>query len=347
MNNLSQTSRERVIRTLRFKNPDRVPRDLWTLPGIPMFHQDELDAMLARYPTDFAYPDFTYGPSERAKGKPNEVGTYVDAWGCVWHVGEPGVIGEVKEPPLDDWSALRTYQPPWEVIEQADFSRVNESCQTSDKFMLVWGTAINPFERMQYLRGSEKLYIDLAYGTSDVIQLRDMLHDYYLTELERWIETDVDGIAFMDDWGAQNQLLISPEMWRALFKPLYAEYCEIIHGAGKYAFMHSDGHITAIYPDLIEIGVDALNSQLFCMDIESLARRFKGKITFWGEIDRQYILPFGTVQEVKAAVRRVRRALDDGTGGVIAQFEWGNDVPPENVAAVFEAWQEPLSRPAN
>jgi uroporphyrinogen-III decarboxylase len=145
----------------------------------------------------------------------------------------------------------------------------------------------------------------------------------------------------MDDWGAQHQLLISPEMWRAIFKPLYAEYCEIIHGAGKFAFMHSDGHITAIYPDLIEIGVDALNAQLFCMDIESLAERFQGRITFWGEIDRQQVLPFGTPNEVKAAVRRVRRALDDGTGGVIAQCEWGNDVPAENVAAVFEAWQEP------
>jgi hypothetical protein len=329
------------MRTLRFENPDRAPRDLWTLPGIPMFHQDKLDAMLARYPTDFAYPDVTYGPAERAKGEPHRVGTYVDAWGCVWHVGEPGVIGEVKGPPLDDWSALRTYQPPWEVIENADFSRVNESCQTSEKFMLVWGTAINPFERMQYLRGSEKLYIDLAYGTSEVIQLRDRLHDYYLAELARWIETDVDGIAFMDDWGAQHQLLISPEMWRAIFKPLYAEYCEIIHGAGKFAFMHSDGHITAIYPDLIEIGVDALNAQLFCMDIESLAERFQGRITFWGEIDRQQVLPFGTPSEVKAAVHRVRRALDDGTGGVIAQCEWGNDVPAENVAAVFEAWQEP------
>ena len=224
----------------------------------------------------------------------------------------------------------------------ADFSRVNASCAQSEKFMLVWGTAIRPFERMQFLRGTEALFIDLAYGTAEVMQLREMVHEYCLRELELWAQTDVDGIAFMDDWGAQDKLLISPTMWRSLFKPLYAEYVDIIHAAGKFAFMHSDGHIAAIYPDIVEMGVDAINSQLFCMDIEKLAQEFKGKITFWGEIDRQNLMPFGTVEEVKEGVRRVRRALDDGRGGLIAECEWGIDVGAQNVAAVYDAWAEPL-----
>ncbi|MEM3515676.1 MAG: hypothetical protein QW281_03350, partial [Saccharolobus sp.] len=104
----------------------------------------------------------------------------------------------------------------------------------------------------------------------------------------------------------------------------------------------SDGHIEAIYPDLIEIGIDAINSQLFCMNIEELGRKYRGKVTFWGEIDRQYILPFGTVEEVRSAVRRVRKALDTGRGGVIAQCEWGLKDPKENIEAVFEEWNKPL-----
>lgn len=142
----------------------------------------------------------------------------------------------------------------------------------------------------------------------------------------------------MDDWGAQDRPLISPQMWREYFKPLYAEYCRIIHDAGKFVFFHSDGHIFDLISDLIEVGIDALNAQLFCMDIEEIGRRFKGQITFWGEIDRQWVLPFGSEDDVRAAVQRVRVALDDGRGGVIAQCEWGNDVSRENVAAVFEAW---------
>jgi uroporphyrinogen decarboxylase len=124
---------------------------------------------------------------------------------------------------------------------------------------------------------------------------------------------------------------------------MYADYCSILHSAGKHVFFHSDGNISEIYPDLIEIGIDALNSQLFAMDIEELGRKYKGRITFWGEIDRQYVLPFGSVEDVKSTVRRVRRAFDDGKGGVIAQCEWGNDVTKENIEAVFAAWMEPLA----
>ncbi len=331
-------SRERVIKTLRFEHPDRAPRELWYLPGIPMFRQDELNAVLERYPSDIVGAPVRLGPAQRASGTPHVVGTYTDAWGCVWRVGEPGVIGEVKGPPLADWSALASFAPPHEVLEGADFSAVNPFCAETDRFVLGL-PGIHPFERMQYLRGSEALYMDLAYGSDEALRLRDMVHSHYMERLARWCETDVDGIGFADDWGAQRRLLIAPKLWRELFKPLYAEYCRTIHAAGKFVFMHSDGDISAIYPDLIEIGVDALNSQLFCMDIEDL-RRYKGKITFWGEIDRQHVLPFGAPEDVRAAVWRVRAALDDGAGGVIAQCEWGINVPRANIEAVFEAWLE-------
>jgi hypothetical protein len=337
------TSRERVIRALRFENPDRVPRDLWYLPGVEMFRKKELEEVLKKYPTDFTTPKYRYGRSKRAKGTAGLVGEYVDAWGCVWRVAEPGVVGEVKEPPLKEWSALKNYQLPWELLEEADLSEVNKSCAETDKFVKV-GTEVRPFERMQFLRGTENLFLDLAYGVREVFILRDMLHNFFLKEMEMWAKTDVDGVSFMDDWGSQNSLLISPKLWREFFKPLYKDYCDILHSHNKFVFFHSDGHIEAIYPDLIEIGIDAINSQLFCMNIEELGRRYKGKITFWGEIDRQYILPFGTVEEVKSAVRRVRKALDTGRGGVIAQCEWGVKDPRENIEAVFEEWEKPLEQ---
>ncbi|MCX7795325.1 MAG: methyltransferase [bacterium] len=335
------TSRERVIRALRFENPDRVPRELWYLPGVEMFRKKELEEVLGKYPSDFTTPRYRYGVSKRAKGKPNVVGEYVDAWGCVWKVAESGVVGEVKEPPLKDWSAIKNYQPPWELLEEADLSEVNKSCAETDKFVKV-GTEVRPFERMQFLRGTENLFLDLAYGVKEVYALRDMLHEFYIKELEMWAKTDIDGVSFMDDWGTQNSLLISPKLWREFFKPLYKDYCEVLKSHNKFVFFHSDGHIEAIYQDLIEIGIDAINSQLFCMNIEELGRRYKGKITFWGEIDRQYILPFGTVEEVRLAVRRVRKALDTGRGGVIAQCEWGLKDPKENIEAVFEEWSRPL-----
>lgn len=197
-----------------------------------------------------------------------------------------------------------------------------------------------PFERLQFLRGTENVFIDLAYNTQEVRKLIAMVHDFYCADVTSWAGSNVDAIFLMDDWGTNRSLLIDPEMWRAIFKPLYKDYCDIIHDAGKFVFFHSDGHIEAIYGDLIEVGVNAINSQLFCMDLEGLARKYKGRVTFWGEIDRQHVMPFGTRADVREAVRRVRRALDDGTGGVIAQCEWGKDNSIENVAMVFETWIE-------
>jgi len=331
------TSRERVQAALRFSSPDRVPRDLWALPYISLFRRHELDAVLERFPVDFGRPELTPGTGGDEMENLGKPGTYVDEWGSVWHVGEPGIIGEVKQPALDDWSKLATFQPPWETIRNRDVSRANASCAESDKFMLS-AVCARPFERLQFVRGSENVYVDLAYDTKELRTLLEMIHEFYLEDVSWWAKSDVDAVFLMDDWGTSHTLLISPEMWRAVFKPLYKDYCDIIHEAGKYVFFHSDGHIEAIYGDLIEVGVDALNSQLFCMDIEGLAARYKGKITFWGELDRQRVMPFGTPDEVRESVLRVRRALDDGTGGVIAQFEWGKNDPRVNVEAAFEAW---------
>lgn len=332
------TSRERVIRTLRFEKPDRAPRELWALPAIDWYRWEEKERLLERFPMDFTGARARYGESRRAQGEPSRPGRSVDAWGSVWEVLEAGRIGEVKEPALADWADLDRYELPWELIHETDLSEVNRGRAETDLFVRGGGEC-RPFERMQFLRGTENLFLDLAYGVPEVYQLRDRLHEYYLTDLRRWVKTDVDGIGFMDDWGTQKALLISPDLWRSFYKPLYRDYCDLIHEGGKSVFFHSDGHIEAIYPDLIEIGVDAVNSQLFCMDIEELGRKYRGKITFWGELDRQYLLPLGTPEEVRAGVRRVRAALDDGRGGVIAQCEWGIKDPLENVMALYEEWE--------
>ncbi len=295
--------------------------------------------MRERFPEDFASAGVSYGRALRASGAQYRKGRYTDEWGSVWEVYEDGVVGEVKQPILADWAALDRLVPPRELLD-TDWSAAGSARAFTDRYVRA-GTSVRPFERLQFLRGSENLYLDMGWADARFLKLRSIVHEFFLEELACWARTDVEGISFMDDWGTQSSLLISPTMWREYFKPLYREYVQIIHQSGKHAFFHSDGHITSIIEDLIEIGVNALNSQLFCQDIEELGRRFKGRITFWGEIDRQKILPFGTPTSVREAVQRVRRALDDGRGGVVAQCEWGNRDPYENVEAVFAAWGEP------
>ena len=334
------TGRERVRACLTFNSPDRVPRDLWALPYVSLFQKGDFSNLVESYPLDICTSQISPGWNEKVIRSTASVGYYTDDWGSVWYVGEPGVIGEVKKPILSDWSELKKFNLPWHLIRNRDIDFINKSCEKSEMFMLSDVTA-RPFERIQFLRGTENTFCDLAYGTKEFQSLLSMVHDFYLEDIRSWCNTSVDGIVFMDDWGSNNTLLVDPKTWREIFKPLYREYCTLIHEHKKFAFFHTDGHTEQIFKDFLEVGIDAINSQLFTINIEELARKYRGKITFWGEIDRQHILPFGKPEDVFNAVIRLRKVLDDGTGGVIAQCEWGKNNPIQNIKAVFEAWDMP------
>lgn len=332
-------SRMLVKQTLAFASPQRVPRDLWVLPWAELHHPAQLRAIRERFPNDMVgAPAFLPQPPI-THGDAYAVGTYMDEWGCVFENLQPGVIGEVKNPLVAAWDDLEKVQPPRACLN-IDTQQINAFCRATDQFVTA-GCCPRPFERIQFIRGSQNVYFDLAEQTAEFFTLLQRIHQFYLEELEAWARTDVDGLTFMDDWGAQRSLLISPKMWRAIFKPLYKDYIDLAHAHGKPIFMHSDGYTQAILPDLIELGLDAINTQLFTMDIEALGEQFRGKLTFWGEIDRQHLLPFGTPAQVAQAVRRVRDALYDH-GGVIAQCEFGAGARPENVAQVFQSWQEEI-----
>lgn len=334
----SMTSRERVLRSLELNHPDRPPRHTWWLPIAALEHGAKaIRSFKERWPDDIGTPGVAVPELQVLRhGDPYAAGTYTDEWGCVFENLQPGIIGEVKHPPLDDWSRLDELKFP-EACLCVDPAAVNAACRASDRFLLS-DAFPRPFERLQFLRGAENVYLDLAEQSPELRELLHRVHHLYCRELEVWAETDVDGLVFIDDWGSQNRLLISPKQWREWFKPLYRDYVNISHDAGKKCFMHTDGNIADIYEDLVGIGLDAVNSQLFCMDIEDIGRRFKGRITFWGEVDRQRILPFGTVAETRAAVRRLADAIYDPVGGVIAQFEFGAACRLENAHAVHDEW---------
>ena len=337
------TSRELVYKTLEFENThDRAPRDLWMLPWAGNHYPDEVKKIIETFPGDLTAPDPCYREKDISQGNGYIVGKSIDGWGCIFENKAEGYIGEVKEaivPVIDeetDWDDLSRVHFPVEWFS-IDIDQVNAQCRATEKFVQSANCA-KPFEQMQFMRTTQQFMMDLAVMPSGLKTFISKIHTFYCDLLEIWAKTEVDCLNIMDDWGAQQSLLISPEMWRRIFKPLYKDYSQIARRAGKKIFMHSDGYTLDIYPDLIEIGIDALNSQIFCIGIDNL-RKYKGQITFWGEIDRQHILPYATVDEVKAAVRSVREALWHN-GGAIAQCEFGVGANPTNVYTVFEAWME-------
>lgn len=333
------TSRELVYRTLEFKNPERAPRDMWVLPWAGHHYPEELKALQEDFEGDFAG---TYGcvtePDKCSEGDACEVGESTDAWGCKFVNYQKGIIGEVKEPIVTDesWEDVSRVHIPREWLS-IDVDKVNEICRNTDKFTMA-ACCPRPFEQLQFIRGTENFFIDLMLMPEGLKKFMAKMHAFYCELLEKWAQTDVDGLSIMDDWGAQNSLLINPKLWVEIFKPMYKDYIDIAHKHGKKIFMHSDGYILDIYPHLVELGLDALNSQVFCMTTDKLAE-YSGKITFWGEIDRQHILPNASEEEVEAAVKEVKEKLWYN-GGCIAQCEFGPGAKPENVRKVFETWNE-------
>jgi hypothetical protein len=326
---------------LKFERPARVPRDLWLLPWATHHHPETLAEIHRRFPVDIRTTIDVYAPSPRKRGDPHAVGQYTDEWGCVFTNIHGGIIGEVREPlvrEIEDWRCVR---PPYEILptDRANArEHVRRDSDASERFIMA-PAVIRPWERYQFLRGSENALMDLAIGDDDARALLGVIHEYFVRELEFWASTTVDAIFIADDWGSQQGLLIQPALWRAWFKPLYRDYCAIARSHGKFVFMHSDGHIEAIIPDLIEIGVQALNAQLFCMDMAALAAAAKGKITFWGEIDRQHILCSADPNVTREAVRTVARHFYDPAGGIIAQFAFELGCTPEAALAVFDEWE--------
>lgn len=333
--------RENMRRCLEFTSPERLPRDLWVLPWAEKRYPAELAALRAEYPGDIVIAPAAGKPSPLKQGDPYVIGQAVDDWGCVFTNIQEGIHGEVKSALLagdrPDPGAIRlpVENLPADPAEARE--KINRFCGMTEKFVLAQSLP-RPWERYQFLRGTENSMADIMTPEEGMAACLEKIHGHYLRELEFWVTTDVDAIFFMDDWGSQHQLLIPPPVWREWFKPLYKDYCDLARAFGKYSFMHSDGHISAILGDLADIGVDALNAQLFAMDMADMAEQVKGRITFWGEIDRQHVLTSADPQKGREAVRKVAQHLYDPRGGVIAQLEFGPGGIPETVRAVYEEW---------
>lgn len=335
---MHSTSRELVYQALEFDRPARAPRQLWALPWAAKHHTAAFEEIKRRFPDDIvSAPGYCAETSPFLKGDPYAVGEFTDDWGCVFSNIQEGVIGEVKTPLVEDWGRdLAKVHVPREWLS-IDPERVNRFCGETDCFVMG-GCCPRPFEQLQFIRGTANLYLDLLTQPSEMKHFLAEMHAFYCALLERWAKTDVDALMFMDDWGSQQNLLIAPELWKDVFKPLYRDYIQIAHGASKKIFMHSDGYTPDIFPCLVELGLDAINAQLFCIGLDRLAP-FAGQITFWGEIDRQHILPAGSPEDVRMAVKEVHAKLWKH-GGCIAQCEFGPGAQPENVREVFATWDE-------
>jgi uroporphyrinogen decarboxylase len=303
------------------------------MPAAFFVHRQRLVDLLARHPTDIERPashtSSLRGWDPDSLDPRYNLGLFKDEWGSTWDNTSAGYQGRVVNYALDDWDALENFVPP-PIPEGASNRR------TSDQFRLAAGG--NFFHRMCFLRSMEKVFMDLADGAPEIFKLREILLDFFRRQVERECAKDVDAIWFWDDFGTQRQLMMSLEMWRSFIRPVYEELFSICQAAQKHIFFHSCGFVTQVIDDLIEMGVDALNCQVWLMGLESLGDRFRGRITFWGDLSWQSTVPHGTPDDIRAEAARMKRYLAAPSGGIIGVAPMDGQTPFENIEAALTAW---------
>ncbi len=330
------TSRERVIAAITFQGPDRIPFHHAVFPGAFWRHGQKLVDFLNSFPDDFGNHFFSVPPMPETEGL---FQTYTDEWGSQWLMLKGYTTGEVKKPALETWDQLSTYHlPPLPPQEQFDSFRARIEGDRHSWFALGSGGTL--FERLQFLRGTENLLIDLADDRSELYDLADRIVKWNVGLIERYLKAGADGIAFADDWGSQGRLLIHPQKWRSFFKPRYRILFEMVKDAGRFVFFHTDGWTVDIWDDLLELGVDVLNPQHPLFPREILKTRLSGRVCVRSDLDRQGILPFGTPDQVRSHVRETIEIFATPAGGLILHGEVGPDLPFENIVALYEAFRE-------
>ncbi|KAH3758992.1 uroporphyrinogen decarboxylase [Pelomyxa schiedti] len=176
------------------------------------------------------------------------------------------------------------------------------------------------FELASHIVGFEGLLEDLASGCDYIPALLDRCQDFTTAIALRLCQLGVDGIWLGDDFGTQTGMLISPKMWRSVFKPRYAKIISTLREARPdvVIMFHSDGAVRPIIADLVEIGVDVMNPvqpNVPGHEPAVLKQLFGTKLAFWGAIDQQRLLPAGTASEIDSEVRNAIGALGAGGGG--------------------------------
>jgi uroporphyrinogen decarboxylase len=246
-----------------------------------------------------------------------------DIWGVRWEGGTPA--GKEWEPlvqpyavghPLTDLSNVDEYPFP----DPDDPALMADLLSGIDRnqIILVGELPLLLFERAHALAGMEGLMVAMAQNPEAVKTLLRRIADFDIRILKHYIKLGVEAVRCQDDYGGQASLLMSPRMWRKLIKPELARIYKLAKDAGLILFHHSCGNVMEIVPDLIEIGVDVLDSvQPKANDRAKLKEHYGDRLSFMGGVDTHYALSQATAEEIEEEVKLSLRLLGEGGGYIL------------------------------
>lgn len=327
------TERERVLAAIRHEETDIIPYQLDLT--------EEVYQRLIKYFNDKDFFEKTGSHLAQERNESFEVLSetkFRDMFGVVWNREQEGDFGIVddyilKEP---EFGSYRFPEPNEKLIRE----KCERLEKQKNKFrMYIIGFSL--FERAWTLRSMPELLIDFKINKDFANDLLDRIVEYNISVVDIVAQYDIDCIFYGDDWGQQRGLIMGPDLWREFIKPRLKIMYDRAKEHGMYVAQHSCGDISDVFSDLIELGLDIYNTfQPEIYNIEKMKKIYGDKVTFYGGISTQTLLPNATPEKVKEETRRLMNLLGKGGGYIVAPTHaMPNDIPTENILAFLEAVQ--------
>lgn len=302
------TRREIVQRAITFQNPPRIAMK-FDIVGV----NDCYDVWTVD-PTGWTW---NFG-QERA-----------DEWGCIWRRSAVDNTGQVVEHPLKNLDGLKDFRWPDPDDPRRYVGFEQQLAGAEDRFvMFCFGHGI--WERLYMLRGMSEALMDFRRRPKETHEIIDRVLEHHIRVLRRVAKIAgearhhaqpfrIDAAAMADDWGVQDRAFISVKLFREFFKPAYKRWFDEIKSLGMHPWMHSCGKINDILEELIDCGLQVINSQQpNTVGIDDMSRRFRGRICFESIVDTQSTLPRGSYDEIRAQARQLVEKWGSPAGGFIA-----------------------------
>ena len=334
------TLKERVTAQIEHQETDWIPYTLELEEDVPealdiyygsRHWRTSLKSSIVRLPL----------PGEGLMGEDIQEKYFTDIYGTRWRMDVRPFHLEVpamREPSLDGyrWPEMdEVFDTDWDLQARRAIE------ENKDRFIVgILGFGL--FERTWTLRGFENILSDCILEEDFYDELVEKLAIHQMAIVARILELPVDGIMFSDDWGYQKGVLIGAERWRRFLKPRLARMYQQVHEGGRYTLSHCCGSVAEIMPDLIEIGLDVLESvqpEAVDMNPYKLKQRFGSHITFWGGLGSQSTIQYGPPGAIKTEIDKLCREMGVGGGYILAPAKAIQPgTPVENAAAVVEAF---------
>ena len=339
------TKKERVLRTLKYQETDRVPfgimgtnppdeermaRDLKCSSVEELYRVLDLDIWHLFQPLEYR------GEARQFMGKP------ADFWGVPLDIRSYGDTSCYH--PLAEVSSVDEVEAyPFPRIEDFDTSWLDKTLEEHGEFAIEGGLWAPIFHNVTWLCGFENTLMNLVAEPEVSAALIRRITDFWIAYARKTLETAKGRILIMqncNDFGTQRDLLISREMFRKFFKPELKRLYDAIKEYDVAVLQHSCGAISELFDDFIEMGVDIMNPiqvNAAGMDIETLSGRFGGRVVMYGGIDTQHVLPEGPEERIRSSVREALSCFQEKGGYILGPSQGIEaDIPTEHVRIMFD-----------